>query len=217
MAKPKDLTNKKFGRLTAINLHLRDEKSNSYWLCKCNCGKETIVLIGSLTSGNTKSCGCYREEQSNKALIERSTTHGETKTRLHNIWHGMKQRCGYKKSINYKWYGAKGISVCDEWGKSYITFRDWAISNGYEGNLSIDRIDFNKNYEASNCRWVTPKEQANNRSNNKNITHNGVTKNLNEWAEHLNIKESTISMRLKIGWSESDAVTKPVGNYKKCN
>lgn len=212
----KDLTGKRFGRLTALKLNYRDKKSNSYWLCKCDCGKETTVLIGSLTSGNTQSCGCFREEQSNKALIERSTTHGySNKERLYSIWHSMKLRCYTKSNISYKYYGKRGIEICDEWKNDYSNFRNWALQNGYEKGLTIDRIDVDGNYEPGNCRWTSYKGQARNRKNNTIITYQGESKTISEWSEITNIKPSTISERIRLGWNEIDAITKPTGKYVK--
>lgn len=210
----KDLTGNVYGRLTVVSFSYRDKRSNSFWRCDCICGKQSTVRIGDLNSGNTTSCGCYREEQSNKALIERSTTHGETGTRLYNIWRGIKQRCRYEKFIGYEYYGGRGIDVCNEWHDSYECFRDWALSNGYEDNLTIDRIDNDGNYEPSNCVWSTYLEQANNRRDNNVITHNGHSKTVSQWAEHLGVNKSTLGMRLQSGWSESETLDKPIGAYR---
>lgn len=209
----KDLSGQIFGRLTAISLYRRDEKSNSYWLCKCICGNESVVRIGDLTSGNTKSCGCYHTEKNARLIAERNKTHNESGTRLYNIWRGIKQRCRYKRNVSYKNYGGRGIDVCNEWYNSYETFRDWALLNGYEDELTIDRVDNEKNYEPDNCKWSTHKTQANNRRSSKIITHNGHSKTLSQWAEHLNVKKSTLSMRLQSGWSESETLDKPIGSY----
>ncbi|MEK4302424.1 hypothetical protein MKY30_23990 [Oceanobacillus sp. FSL W8-0428] len=213
IAKPLDLTGDKYGRLTAMKLSYRDKRSNSFWICKCDCGNETVVRIGDLRSGNTTSCGCFREEQSNKALVERSTTHGHTKTRLYTIWHGMKLRCYTKSNASYKYYGGRGISVCDEWKDDFASFRTWSLSNGYKEGLTIDRVDANGNYEPSNCRWINYKGQARNKRNNKIITYRGESKTISEWSEITNIKQSTISERVRLGWDEAEAITRPAGKY----
>lgn len=209
----RDLTGLVFGRLTAIKLNHRDNNSNSFWLCKCICGNKSVVRIGDLTSGNTTSCGCYRTERSNEALIKRSITHGETGTRLYNIWRSMKQRCNYKKHIGYERYGGRGIGICDEWNNSYESFKDWAMFSGYEDNLTIDRINNDGNYEPNNCRWVDHRSQANNRRYNKKLSYKGEVLTISEWAEKLGVNKSTLSMRLRSGWSVEDTLEKTVRKY----
>jgi hypothetical protein len=152
-AKLKDVTGMRVGRLVAIKRIGFNKYNQSVWECKCDCGNYTNVSIGQITSGGTLSCGCLHKETFNRI------THNESKTRLYRIWCGMRERCYYNKSNVYKWYGAKGISICDEWHK-FENFRDWAMANGYKDDLTIDRIDSNKNYEPSNCRWITRSENA---------------------------------------------------------
>ena len=131
------------------------------------------------------------------------------KRRIHTTWKNMIRRCYNKDHISYKYYGGKDITVCAEWQESEF-FYQWALANGYNDNLTIDRIDNNGNYEPQNCRWVTPKEQANNRSTNHYIAYNGETKTLQEWADALGISFQSLDARLRSGnWSVEEALTTP--------
>lgn len=120
----------------------------------------------------------------------------------------MKSRCYNPKDISYKNYGAKGISICEEW-KSLNNFYDWAMSNGYREGLSIDRIDGNKNYCPENCRWATQYEQSNNRCNNHLLTYNGKTQTIRQWSDETGIEWYTINNRLSRGWSIERTLTEP--------
>ena len=147
-----------------------------------------------------------------------SVTHGLSGTRLHRIWHSMYCRCYYKSTNQYKNYGGKGIDVCKEWKKDFMNFYNWAMNNGYEENLTLDRIDNNKGYCLENCRWATVKEQANHRKTNIYYTFNGETKTGKQWCEIYNISQTTLNDRLKRGWSLEQALTiSTQGNHKKVN
>lgn len=135
--------------------------------------------------------------------------HGETKTRLHKIWSSMHERCEREKHLHYSDYGGRGISVCEEW-KDYIPFAKWARNNGYSDNLTLDRIDVNGNYEPSNCRWVTMKEQHNNKRNNRILLYHGETYTLTQLAEKVGINKTTLKERINLGWSIEDAVNRPI-------
>ena len=124
-----------------------------------------------------------------------SYKHGQFGTRLYNTWSHMKQRCYNPNNASYLHYGAKGIKVCDEW-QEFQPFYEWAINNGYKEDLSIDRINFNGNYEPSNCRWVNIEQQNNNKSDTKLITYKGKTQSLSKWAKELNIKFTTLNARI---------------------
>jgi hypothetical protein len=151
-----------YGRLT-VERFVRADKHGKYYECLCGCGNRKIIRIDHITSGLTLSCGCLLKE----IVGNRMRKHGEFGTRLYRIWASMKNRCYNTKQQNYKWYGGRGITVCDEWLNDYVAFRDWALSHGYLANLSIDRIKNDENYIPDNCRWVTMKEQANNRRSNR--------------------------------------------------
>lgn len=144
--------------------------------------------------------------------------HGLSNTRLHKIWHSMYCRCYYTSTNQYKNYGGRGIKVCEEWKhiQGFINFYNWAINNGYKETLTLDRIDNNKGYCPSNCRWITPKEQSNNRRNNVYYTFNGETKTSKQWCELYNISQTTLSDRLKRGWTLQQALTiSTKGNHRK--
>lgn len=136
------------------------------------------------------------------------------KERLRSIYYGMKQRCYNEKSINYKYYGGRGIRICDEWLESFDNFYQWAIVNGYNNELTIDRIDSNKDYSPDNCKWSTKKEQAYNRSMSVELTLNGRTMYMTEWAEELGIDKKTLSWRYRNGWSDEEILTRP-RDYKE--
>lgn len=210
MSKFQDLTGQRFGRLTVIkrveNKTYPSGQKKVEWLCKCECGKETTVSSQCLLNGHTKSCGCTKGE----FIRQKKATHKESNTKLYRIWQAMKRRCYNANTKDYKLYGSRGIAVCDEWFNSFEAFEKWAIVNGYDDTLTIDRIDVNGNYEPSNCRWATPKEQANNKRNNHLLTYNNKTQTLQQWADEMNIKRSTILTRLNRGWSIERALTKPI-------
>lgn len=175
---------------------VEDQRPGTHWLCKCDCGNEKVIKGQSLRDGYTKSCGCFDRETKG----DRSKTHGMSRSRLYAIWMNMHRRCEYEKNGGYSYCGAKGISVCEEW-KTFIAFRDWALSNGYTDELTIDRIDNSIGYMPSNCRWVSMKVQENNRTNCHYLTYKGETHTITEWAEITGINKNTLSARVnRLGW-----------------
>jgi hypothetical protein len=137
-------------------------------------------------------------------------THGLRKSKLYITWANMKQRCYNPNDSHYKWYGGRGVTICDEWKNDFKAFYDWAIANGYRDSLTIDRVDSTKNYSPDNCRFITMSAQQRNKSSNKYIEYNGETKSVQEWAEKLNIKPSTLRARFNKGWSIERALSEPV-------
>ena len=180
-----DLTGKRFGRLTVIGVE-DNGKRQTYYACQCDCGNVKVIRADALVSGCTVSCGCKKREQ-DRLNLTANHSHKMSGTRLYNIWSGLKGRCNNPNDPRYDRYGGRGISVCDEWNTSFQSFYDWAINNGYSEELTIDRIDNDGNYEPSNCRWSTNKEQCNNRATNINIKIGNATKTLTEWCEIFDV------------------------------
>lgn len=163
-----DITGQKYGRLTAIRLDSHGNRTTKgKWLFKCDCGNELLCTANRVRTGITKSCGCLKSEvlsekgkESIKTLHQQQITHGMTGTRIYRIYKNMKTRCYNKKTECFKYYGGKGITICDEWLNDPQNFISWALSHGYNDNLTIERKDSNKEYSPVNCEFITQTEQA---------------------------------------------------------
>jgi hypothetical protein len=191
----------KFHYLTVIKEAGRTSNGTIIYECLCKCGIITKVNSNSLRQGVTKSCGCWMIDNARKMF----STHGMSKTRIYKIWLGMIERCTKSNNKNYKKYGGKGIVVCSEWLLFEAFLRD--MKEGYGDSLTLERINNNGNYEKSNCKWATYKEQADNRKTTIFLTVDGETKKLMEWAKISGINPNIIRQRVKTyKWSHKDAI-----------
>ena len=212
MSNLKNLVGEKFGSLSVIKRVPSLSSKYSLWLCHCDCGKDVVVRGGNLASGNSKSCGCKKMD-----IGRRSLKHGMSNTRLYHIHSWMKERCSKPYSSAYRWYGGKGVCVCDEWlgENGFKNFADWAMASGYSDELSIDRINPNGNYEPTNCRWVDTKTQQNNKTSNRHVEYQGSTYTLTQFSEMIDMKIATVWARLKRGWSVEKVANTPVKPWRK--
>lgn len=191
MGRPRIHTNPDgtYGRLTTV-MEVAGTPYSRNFLCRCECGNEIVVTLSRLLSGNTKSCGCYKKNV-NK---ERLTKHGLSGSRIYHTYRLMRERCGNPNNKSFKDYGARGIAVCSEWAV-FENFRDWAFSNGYADNLTIERKDNDKGYGPDNCRWIPKAEQSKNRRpyeiNHKDPTTGRFTSKLTKGGKHGNSKCSS--------------------------
>ncbi|MFV5474977.1 hypothetical protein VXQ12_05770 [Acinetobacter baumannii] len=195
----KDETGKKFGKLTAISHYRKNSqngKSRTYWICECECGNAKHMMADNLRKKDRiPSCGCYKSEY----FSNLNSSHKLSKTRVYRSWASAKQRCINPNDTNYHQYGARGIKICDRWN----SFENFLEDMGYPEtvSLTIERIDVNGDYEPSNCRWATSKEQARNKTNTTFYEFNGKKMIITDWEEFLGIRVVTLRKRLEMGWS----------------
>ena len=216
MAKYRDLSQTRVGRLLILRVaYLKNfpkcGRKHEMWECICDCGKRVIVDKGCLMRGTTVSCGCYHREKT----IKQMTTPGHSDSKLHNVWLSMRNRCTRTKDSHYKYYGGKGISVCDDW-QDFSAFYNWAISNGWREGLTIDRIDNSKGYNPENCRIADFITQANNKTNNAKFLFQGKMMTAREISEITHINSILIAERIRHGWTIENAARIPPGVIHTC-
>ena len=208
-----DIKGQKYGRLTVLEkaepIRFKGSgKTKVRWLCQCKCGNKIIATTCALRNGTTKSCGCYATEKQRICGSKRKT-HGMTGTRLYNIWRSMKKRCNVVTNDAYKYYGGRGIKVCEEWN-DFELFMKWAYSNGYADNLTIERKDVNGNYEPSNCKWIPMSEQSKNRRISlRTYDVDGEEKNIRDIVDGKQLRYSAIENRVRKGWDVETAMRTP--------
>lgn len=186
-------------------------KSNGrYVLCVCDCGITKEVRLSDIKNGASTNCGCKRKA----TMSAKNTTHGLSNHPLNRIWRGLIERCYYEKHRAFDRYGGRGIAVCEEWRYDFMAFYSWAMANGWQPGLEIDRKDNDGNYEPANCRCVTQLVNSRNKSSNRRLTYNGMTMCMSEWAEKTGIDQSTIKDRLnKLKWSVEKTLTTPLNAH----
>ena len=185
----KDLTNQRFGRQIAVMPCGKNKYGNMLWLCKCDCGAEHIVASGKLIQGKSKSCGCYKRDICTEQLKKHGITTGG-KPRTFVIWNGIKARCLNPNSTSYKSYGGRGIGICEEW-LTFENFHKWAMRNGYEDSLEIDRIDNDGGYCPENCRWVTKSFNRVHQRKTRFIEIWGIELSISGWCKEIRMSKSS--------------------------
>lgn len=205
-----DLTGKVFCKLKVVKRFSGYAETPVKWLCMCECGRDFVTTGQRLKNGSSKSCGCSTNEFIGKA----NRVHGMSKTRIHKTWSHMIERCTCETHKQFNYYGGRGIKVCEEW-MDFNAFLIWALDNGYDKELTIDRIDVNGNYEPNNCRWVDHYIQANNTRVTLFATINGTTKSLSDWSKETGINKGTLYGRFRKGLRGSQLIEPINRNYSR--
>ena len=215
-----NLANRRFGRLV-VKACLGRKANQTWWACQCDCGSQVRACSGDLVTKTTGSCGCLNRDLSK----QRATTHGKTDTSEHNIWCSMKRRCYKVNSPAYKWYGARGIVICDRWRNSFQAFLD--DMGEKPSGMSIDRIDNDGSYTCgkceecheqnwpANCRWATRQQQSDNSRQQTRLTHDGKTLTLKEWAKLKGIPRRVLITRRCRGWTVARTLDTPKRKYPR--
>lgn len=201
-------TGSKFGRLMVVSRSKKNTWNNAWWNCVCECGGVKVVTGHKLRSGRVSSCGCMRTE-SNRIKAMNNRTHGLSYSGTYSSWRLMKQRCLNSCSPTYMYYGGRGIKICRRW----LKFENFIADMGERPNgKSLDRYpDKNGNYEPSNCRWATRKQQSLNTRRNITLEYNGLSMPLSAWAEHFGLNQQTLRQRVLINhWPIERALHEPL-------
>jgi hypothetical protein len=205
----RDLTGQRFGRLLAVS-YAGPARGHQLWNCVCDCGNTCVVRSNNLLTRSSIGCGCIRREK----CRERSTTHGRSRTTEFNTWQSIQMRCHNPNDTSYHNYGGRGITVCARWRESFANFLA-DMGPRPSPKHSLDRINNDGPYSPENCRWATKSEQDANKRSAVLLTYMGSTKIPGEWARLTGIKISTLSARLKLGWTVEDALTMPTRGSKR--
>lgn len=200
----KSIIGQVFGRWAVLEFSHSDHHRTTYWICRCECGTIKPVQGRQLKNGTTKSCGCFQRELTAK----RNYIHGLSRKNIYKIYYAMLNRCYNPKNAEYKNYGARGISVCNRWRKSFPNFA-YDVGEIPHG-MSLDRINNNGPYSPENCRLATQSEQHNNRRNTRFLEFEGRTQTIKEWSNELGMSKNTILSRLSYGWSVQDTLTRKI-------
>lgn len=203
-----DLTGQRFKRLVVTSRAANRGRKPS-WNCVCDCGKQVIARASDLRSGRHGSCGCLHKEI--VTFHGNAGKHGLPKTKSHSYgcWISMKSRCLTPRNTGYRFYGARGITVCDRWARSFSDFLS-DMGEAPSRKHTLDRYpDQGGNYEPGNVRWATRKQQSNNRRVNRLLVFRGMRKTVSEWCDHLGLNEHRVRSRLRAGWTAEQALTAP--------
>jgi len=209
-----DITGTRFGRWTVVRREGKKPNGQALWRCRCDCGRENLITGSGLRTGDSTNCGCLRNEKNSARMKITERTHGHATVALHSVsgrtydtWRAMRQRCLNPRNVRYPRYGGRGITICERWMK----FENFLADMGPRPSPkhSIDRINTDGNYEPSNCRWATPKEQTDNRKRTVMITYNGMTMSMLDWSLRLGGKRTLVISRIRSGWDPQLAVSHP--------
>lgn len=212
-----NINGQRFGRLIAIR-HISKEQ----WECRCDCGVLKVATSSNLRDGRTRSCGCLKRERDKNLFVSHGHCRGGTRPTEYNIWSGMITRCTNQRNHGFRYYGARGITVCDKWRASFPAFLADMGSRPSQRH-SLDRIDNDGPYSPENCRWANMSEQRLNArrpinvhsTRSRFITHDGRTQTLAEWGRELGMEADLVSQRLINGWPIDKALTQQVQSPEK--